>query len=237
MSKKSINIGYNDTSYDLNDNWNYKKKRIFKKKKLQVKNLNILIIITLILSSIYIPLNYCIFNFNIPFSTDGEDENANRNFCQNSILYILNFKNIYISSIFYISTFVSFVYVLYISPISTLIYKHIIVPYIYYSIGCTYEYIDNLVEAIKHINILIKEKQYAKLYDLFCKFMILLIILLVLIAILIFIALAIYNYISNDNLSFDNIGERVEAKVGDLSDAVNDIQNQIVDINDIVKKI
>ena len=67
--------------------------------------------------------------------------------------------------------------------------------------------------------------------------MILIIILLVLIAILIFIALAIYNYISNDNLSFDNIGERVEAKVGDLSDAVNDIQNPLININDVVKKI
>jgi len=233
MSKKSINIGYDDTSYDLNDNWNYKKKRIFKKKKLQVKNLNILIIITLILSSIYIPLNYCIFNFNIPFSTNGEDENANRNFCQNSILYILNFKNIYISSIFYISTFVSFVYVLYISPISTLIHRHIIQPYLYYSIGCTYEYIDNLVETIKHIDILIKEKQYAKLYDLFCKFMILLIILLVLIAILLFIALTTYNYINNDNLSFNNIGERIE----NLSDSINDIQNPLINIDDIVKKI
>ena len=233
MSKKSINIGYDDTSYDLNDNWNYKKKRIFKKKKLQVKNLNILIIITLILSSIYIPLNYCIFNFNIPFSTNGEDENANRNFCQNSILYILNFKNIYISSIFYISTFVSFVYVLYISPISTLIHRHIIQPYLYYSIGCTYEYIDNLVETIKHIDILIKEKQYAKLYDLFCKFMILLIILLVLIAILLFIALTTYNYINNDNLIFNNIGERIE----NLSDSINDIQNPLINIDDIVKKI
>ena len=237
MSKKTINIGYNDTSYDLNDNWDYKKKRIFKKKKLQVKNFNILIIITLILSSIYIPLNYCISNFNIPFSTDRKDENANRNFCQNSILYILNFKNIYISSIFYISTFLSFVYVIYISPISSIIHKYIIRPYLYYSIGCTYEYVDNLVETIKHIDILIKQKQYAKLYDLFCKFMILIIILLVLIAMLIFIALATYNYITNDNLSFDNIGERVEAKVGDLSDAVNDIKNPLVDINDIVKKI
>ena len=237
MSKKTIKIGYDDSSYDINDNWDYKKKRIFKKKKLQVRNFNVLIIITLILSSIYIPLNYCMFNFNIPFSTDGEDKSANRNFCQNSILYILNFKNIYISSIFYISTFLSFVYVIYISPISTLIHRHIIQPYLYYSIGCTYEYINNLVETIKHIDILIKEKQYAKLYDLFCKFMILIIILLVLIAILIFIALAIYNYISNDNLSFDNIGERVEAKVGNLSDAVNDIKNPLVDINDIVKKI
>ena len=177
------------------------------------------------------------FNFNIPFGTDGEDEYANRNFCQNSILYILNFKNIYISSIFYLSMFVSFVYVLYISPISTLIYKNIIEPYIYFAIGCTYEYLDSLKEAAKHIDVLIKERQYAKLYDLFCKFMILLIILLVLIAILIFIALTIYNYISNDNLSFDNIGERVESKVGDLSDAVDNIKNPLVDINDVVKKI
>ena len=192
-----------------------------------------MIIITLILSSIYVPLNYCMFNFNIPFSTDGEDENANRNFCQNSILYILNFKNIYISSIFYISTYVSFVYVLYISPISTLIHKHIIVPYLYYSIGCTYEYLDNLAETINHIDILIKEKQYAKLYDLFCKFMFLLIILLILIAILLFIALTTYNYINNDNLSFDNIGERIE----NLSDAITDIQNPLINIDDIVKKI
>ena len=83
-------------------------------------------------------------------------------------------------------TFLAFVYVIYISPISTLIHKYIIQPYLYYSIGCTYEYIDNLVETIKHIDILIKQKQYAKLYDLFCKFMILIIILLVFLQLQIF---------------------------------------------------
>ena len=57
---------------NLYDNWDYKKKS-FKKKKLLIKNLNILFIITLILSAIYIPMNYCMFNFNIPFSTDGDN--------------------------------------------------------------------------------------------------------------------------------------------------------------------
>ena len=33
-------------------------------------------------------------------------------------------------------------------------------------------YLDSLKEAVKHIDVLIKERQYAKLYDLFCKFMI-----------------------------------------------------------------
>ena len=63
--------------------------------------------------------------------------------------------------------------------------------------------------------------------------MILLIILLVLIAILLFIALTTYNYINNDNLSFNNIGERIE----NLSDSINDIQNPLINIDDIVKKI
>ena len=102
-------------------------------------------------------MNYCMFNFNIPFSTDGEDEYANRNFCQNSILYILNFKNIYISSIFYISIFVAFIYVLYISPVFTLLHKHILKPYLLYSLGCSYEYLINIKETIMHIDVLIKE--------------------------------------------------------------------------------
>ena len=31
MSKKSNNIGYEDTTYDLVDNWDYKKKEVLKK--------------------------------------------------------------------------------------------------------------------------------------------------------------------------------------------------------------
>ena len=34
MSKKTIKIGYDDSSYDINDNWDYKKKKHLKKKKI-----------------------------------------------------------------------------------------------------------------------------------------------------------------------------------------------------------
>ncbi len=233
MSKKSTNIGYDDTSYDTIDNWDYKKKRTFKKKKLQAKNFNVLFTISLILISIYIPLNYCIFNFNIPFNIDGKDESANRNFCQNSILYILNFKNIYVSSIFYISTFIAFIYILYISPVFSLINKYIIKPYLSYFIGCSYEYLTNLRDTVMHIDVLIKEKQYAKLYDLFCKFMILLIALLFFIAFSLFASLTMYNYFYDDDLSIDNIEERVEK----FSDIINDTEIPLVDIDSVVKKL
>lgn len=233
MSKKSTNIGYDDTSYDTINNWDYKKKRTFKKKKLQAKNFNTLLIITLIFISIYIPLNYCIFNFNIPFNIDSPDESTNRNFCQNSILYILNFKNIYVSSIFYISIFIAFIYTLYISPVFSLVNKYIIKPYLQYFIGCSYEYLTNLKDTVLHIDVLIKEKQYAKLYDLFCKFMILFIALLVFIAFLLFASLSTYNYFNNDNLNIDNIQERVD----NFSDIINNTEIPLVNIESIVKKL
>ena len=66
MSNNSYNIGYNDTSYESISNWDYKKKRPFKEKSLKINNFNILLFTSLILITIYIPLNYCIFNFNIP---------------------------------------------------------------------------------------------------------------------------------------------------------------------------
>ena len=233
MSKISTNFGYDDTSYDIIDNLDYQKKRTFKKKNLQIKNFNILLIFSLILIIIYIPINYCIFNFNIPFNVNGEDLYTNRNFCQNSILYILTFKNIYVSFIFYISIFLAFLYILYISPIFSLIHKYIIKPYFIHFIGCSYEYITNLKDTIIHIDILIKEKQYSKLYDLFCKFMILFIVLLVFIAFSLFILLNIYNYLYNDNLSIDNIEERFD----NLTNIINNTNIPLIDINNIIKKL
>ena len=84
-----------------------------------------------------------------------------------------------------------------------------------------------------HIDVLIKEKQYAKLYDLFCKFMILLIALLFFIAFSLFASLTMYNYFYDDDLSIDNIEERVEK----FSDIINDTEIPLVDIDSVVKKL
>ena len=201
-------IGYNDESYDLSSNWDYKKKRIYVMKPLQVNNLNILLLITSILIIFYIPINFCIFNFNIPiimkekYNIENSDDSDNRNFCQNSILYILNFKNIYISSIFYIIIFFLIIYILYISHFFTYIYYYIIKPYLSLFIGCSYESIYDFRNTSKNINILIKEKQYKKLYDFFSTIMILLIILLIIIAVTLYFYIMLYNYINNNN---DNI--------------------------------
>ena len=198
----SNNIGYNDTSYDIIDNWDYKKKRPFIKKNLKVTNFNIILFIILIFCIIYILLNYCIFNFNISFNikqeynTQGakQSELDNRNFCQNSILYILNFKNIYLSSIFYIFIFFIIIYIIYISNIIIILYTYIIKPYLKPFIGCSYDYMNNLKNSIIYFNHLIETRQYDIIYSLFCKFMILLISLLIFIALLSFIIFRIYKY-------------------------------------------
>ena len=152
MSNNSYNIGYNDTSYESISNWDYKKKRPFKEKSLKINNFNILLFTSLILITIYIPLNYCIFNFNIPTkykkkynntdlgNLDKEyfDEIDNKNFCQKSIIYIFNFKNVYISYIFYFSIFFIILYLLYISSVFTYLFQYIIKPNISSIIGCSY---------------------------------------------------------------------------------------------------
>ena len=225
-------IGYNDTSYDIISNSNYKKKRIFKKKKLLINNFNILLFITLILIIFYIPFNFCFFNFHIySDNTDNNTDNTdNRNFCQNSILYILNFKNIYISSIFYISIISITLYFIYTSPFFTILYKYYIKSYLSYFIGCSYEYMYDIKNTIIHFDVLIKELQYAKIYDLFCKFMILLIIFLFFIAFLLFAALSLYNYLNNDNLSLENIEERLD----NLSHIINNTDKPFINVSNVL---
>ena len=198
----SNNIGYNDTSYDTIYNWNYKKKRPFIKNNLKIANFNIILFITLICIIIYIFLNYCIFNFNISFNikeqynSDGakQSELDSRNFCQNSLLYILNFKNIYLSSIFYILIFFIIIYLIYISNIIIFLYTYLIKPYLKPFIGCSYDYMNNLKNSIIYFNHLIETRQYNIIYDLFCKFMIFLISLLIFIALLSYVTFRIYKY-------------------------------------------
>ena len=63
--------------------------------------------------------------------------------------------------------------------------------------------------------------------------MILLIILLFFIALSIIGALSLYNYINDDNLSIDNVEERVDK----LSDIINDTEIPLADIHKIVKMV
>lgn len=218
-----MSVGYDDTSYESISNWDYKKKRPFKKKKLLVKNLNILLFSILICISIYIPLNYCIFNFGIPnkieeqYNTANFDISDTRNICQNSAIYILNFKNIYISSIFYFIIFFAILYLLYILSFFTYLFKSIIKPNISYIIGCSYESIFDIKHSILNIRTIIKKRQYNKLLEIFKIIMILLIILLVLIAFTIFISVFLYNYMSNDNLNLENYDEKFNNYIDNIN--------------------
>jgi hypothetical protein len=194
----SSNIGYKSSWYETHSDWNYKQKRKFKSNSLQINNFNTLLFISLILIIIYIPFNFCLFNFNIfknssmHLGKSDTSNNQNSNFCQNILIYLFKNKYFIYLSLTLITLFI--ICILYFLKIFEYLYYKIIKPNIEFFTGCSYTSYKDLINTKKNINKLIKNKNYNKLYNFFTRIIILLIILLIIIAIVIYIFTNIYDY-------------------------------------------
>ena len=197
-------FGYQDTSYDTDSNWDYKKKRKFKKKSLQFSSFNSLFLLIIIKILIYIPFNFCVSNFDIPVilekknSTSDADNYNERNFCQNAIVYAASFKNLYLSIFIYFIIFISIIYILYILNVFTLIFNSFIKPYFSYFIDCSYQSIYDLKYTYYNLKKIIKKRDYSKLYTFFTRLLILIILFLFFIAMILYISFTIYIFYINN---------------------------------------
>lgn len=197
-------LGYQDTSYDTFSNWDYRKKRKFKKKPLQFSTFNPLFLLIIIKILIYIPFNFCISNFDIPIIlekknfTSEEDNYNDRNFCQNFFVYILSFKNLYVSFFTYFIIFIIIIYILYILNIFTYIFHSFIKPYFSYFMDCSYQSIGDLKYTYYNLKKIIKKRDYPKLYSFLSRLLILILLFLIFSAIIIYIIFTIYIYYINN---------------------------------------
>lgn len=183
----SDSIGYYDYSYDIHSNWDYKKKRNFKKKPLPLANFNTILLIILISIPFYILSHFCISNFYINNSTDS----STNNLCFNFLIYILSFKNFYLSIFLYFFIISYIIYILYYFNIFQYFFHSF--PY-YYDIVqyCSILSLYNIKDTYYNLTILYKNKEYYKIYIFFNRIIILIIMLISFLSLIIYFLYFIY---------------------------------------------